>query len=73
MYPPWAIPNDPRIALANMGAVFPKPQEDEKIWECVSCGAVFHEYEGEHDNGFLVCPRCESEDLREIGVEDAKE
>ena len=24
MYAPWAIPNDPRIALANMNAVFPK-------------------------------------------------
>lgn len=24
MYSPWAIPNDPRIALANMDAVFPK-------------------------------------------------
>jgi len=23
MYTPWAIPNDPRIALANMNAVFP--------------------------------------------------
>jgi hypothetical protein len=23
MYSPWAIPNDPRIALANMDALFP--------------------------------------------------
>lgn len=27
MYPPWAIPNDPRIAMSNMDAVFPQKGE----------------------------------------------
>lgn len=68
MYAPWAIPNDPRIALANMDAVFPKKQVGEKIYECICCGTTFNYAEGEHKNGYLVCPnpKCESEDLREI-------
>ena len=32
MYSPWAIPNDPRIALANMNAVFPKTEAKPKIY-----------------------------------------
>ena len=73
MYPPWAIPNDPRIALANMDAVFPKPQAKEKIYECVTCGTTFKESDGEHKNGYLVCPNseCESEDLRELTEQEA--
>ena len=33
-------------------------------YECVSCGTYFSEGEGEHKDGYLVCPSCWSEDLR---------
>lgn len=38
------------------------------IYECVVCGTKFHYEQGEHKNGYLVCPnpKCESEDLRTI-------
>jgi len=40
MYSPWAIPNDPRIALANMDAVFPqKAKETEPLISCPDCGS----------------------------------
>lgn len=32
MYSPWAIPNDPRIAVANMNAVFPQVETKPKIY-----------------------------------------
>jgi len=70
MYPPWAIPNDPRIALANMDAVFPQQQAVEKTYECIPCGTTFAEADGEHKDGYLVCPRCWSEDLREISKQE---
>ena len=125
MYSPWAIPNDPRIALANMDAVFPvhekrtlvaenveldmetlriaqsvnghplarhraqkaivesvigaldpedrkrfeayeKGEAPDRTFECVVCGTTFKEGDGEHKNGYLVCPSCWDEDVREV-------
>ena len=31
MYTPWAIPNDPRIALANMNRVFPAKETGKAV------------------------------------------
>jgi len=36
------------------------------IYECVVCDTRFHYEDGEHKNGYLVCPSCWSEDLRLI-------
>lgn len=33
------------------------------IYECVVCGTTFKYEDGEHKNGYLVCPSCWSEDL----------
>ena len=44
-------------------------REDKKTtYECVTCGTTFNYAEGEHKNGYLVCPnpKCGSEDLRTI-------
>ena len=38
----------------------------DKIYECVACGTTFKEEDGEHKNGYLVCPSCWDEDIREV-------
>ena len=38
-------------------------REDVTVYECVCCSTIFKEEHGEHKDGFLVCPSCESEDL----------
>lgn len=48
-----------RLLFADIG-------EAEKIYECIACGTTFKEVDGEHKNGYLVCPSCWCEDLREI-------
>lgn len=45
----------------------------EKVYECISCGTTFKESDGEHKYGYLVCPRCGSEDLREISEKEQEE
>ena len=39
--------------------------EASKVYECIACGTTFKEEDGEHKNGYLVCPSCWCEDLRE--------
>lgn len=43
-----------------------RKHEEQMIWECVVCGTTFRGEDGEHKNGYLVCPSCWSEDLREV-------
>jgi len=73
MFPPWAIPNDPRIALANMDAIFPDKRERVEVYECIACGTTFREEDGEHKNGYLVCPSCWCEDIREITEQEVND
>ena len=40
--------------------------EEARIYECVPCGTTFYARDGEHKNGYLVCPSCWDEDLREV-------
>jgi len=40
--------------------------ETGTVYECIACGTTFKEEDGEHENGYLVCPSCWCEDLREV-------
>ena len=51
---------------------YAKGEAPDRTFECVVCGTTFKEEDGEHKNGYLVCPspKCESEDLREIDIKE---
>jgi DNA-directed RNA polymerase subunit RPC12/RpoP len=58
-----------RLCLKPRGTV---PKERTMIYECI-CGTTFYEYEGEHKNGYLVCPSCWSEDIREVNLNEGND
>jgi len=45
--------------------------ETSTVYECIACGTTFREEDGEHRNGYLVCPSCWCEDIREITEQEA--
>lgn len=47
--------------------------DDSKVYECIACGTTFKEEDGEHKNGWLVCPSCWHEDLREVTSDDGND
>ena len=42
-------------------------KEPSKTFECI-CGTTFKEEDGEHKNGYLVCPSCWNDDIREVTI-----
>lgn len=40
------------------------------IFECLACGTIFKERDGEYKYGYLVCPSCWNEDIREVTLEE---
>ena len=47
--------------------------EEMRAYECVACETTFKEEDGEHKNGYLVCPSCGDEDLVVITQEEEPE
>jgi len=45
-------------------------KEKARAYECIACGTTFKEEDGEHKNGYLVCPSCWCDDLRENKQEE---
>ena len=79
MYPPWATPNNPRIALANMDALYPiKETREKNIIICPDCksknitscpgGTCLKPSEWEKKNIKYICMDC----LCEFGDKDSK-
>ena len=48
-----------------------KEKEMSNVYECVSCGTSFKYEDGEHKDGYLVCPSCWDEDLSIIYEDDS--
>jgi len=42
-------------------------------YECLVCGTKFYYEQGEHKNGYLVCPSCGDENLIVITQEEEPE
>lgn len=76
MYSPWAIPNDPRMALSNMDAVFPQKGETvmARKQRCSKCNKLSDPYDWSlvrHAGSTVArreCPKCVAEAKKEKGT-----
>lgn len=59
-----------RIGISRWNLPRKMLKERKMIFECVSCGTTFKEEDGEHKNGYLVCPSCWDEDIRKVEVNE---
>ena len=59
-----------RLGIARWNLPRKLLKERKMVYECIVCGTTFKEEDGEHKNGYLVCPSCWSEDLREVKTDE---